>query len=148
LEFTDAAGAAGVFKNDGDGNVSLFRVENDSQIERILAAFVLGFRERIQRRACVIVDESHLKSIAHKLNNSELGKTPDSIVNSWHWNLLRPNQKESFEVAFAFGKFGVIKEFSIDQLLEHAFKSIESGNITTKNLTPLMQSYLAKKKPQ
>ena len=142
----DAIQAAADFIDNRDGDVSIYRIENQASLPRVAAALSLSHRERLQARRYVTVPEREfLKATDLVLDDTQLGRTPDVLVNVWHRNIKRPTKTQSLLCAFAFGRSGNAGNFSLPSIQSYVKACISAGHSDLNLVSPEMRSWLCRR---
>ncbi len=117
-------------------SLSIFRLEEDSpdQLERMLAAFAAQ-REEADRLDFAILDESDFIELGLSLTDAP-GETPDSVVNSWHRNIVELSASRIQRLATCLQSQATFCRKREKDVLRLVKRGLEAGHIAEGMVRP------------
>ncbi len=119
-----------------DCSLSIFRLEEDSteQMERMLAAFAAQ-RGRAADLDFAILAEPDFIGLGLRLANAP-GKTPDSVVNSWHRNIVELSASRIQQLAMCLQSQATFCRKREKDVLRLVKNSLAAGHIAERLVQP------------
>ena len=119
-----------------DCSLSIFRLEEDSpdHLERTLAAFAAQ-RPEPDKLDFAILTESDFVGLGLKLTDA-LGETPDSVVNSWHRNIVELSTARIQQLATCLQSHATFCRKREKDVLRLIKKALEAGHIAEGMVQP------------
>lgn len=117
-------------------SLSIFRLEEDSpdHLERMLAAFAAQ-REEAAQLDFAILDESDFIELGLRLTDAP-GETPDSVVNSWHRNIVELSASRIQQLAACLQSQATFCRKREKDVLRLIKKALEAGHLAEEMVRP------------